>query len=726
MADPWAAFRGAVASAIAPDDDQWAAFRQAKPVDTGDSGDEIRARNAGDTRAQMRLPDIEAAYDIAAQRGDRPEQQAMARAYVQRERADSPTMMGISDRVRAFARGVPVLGGIADEVNAGLNSIMPGQNYEKALDYQRARDAVFDEANPGKSLGFQVGGGLLSGVGLAGTVGPLLSATPRAIALGTGLGGGATLGAVDGFTRGEDGLGSRAQNAVVGGAIGGAVGAAAPVVGKGINAVAQALVDSAAVSGARRALGLSKGSADILTRTLEADGTLGPRGLMGIRSAGSSGMVADAGPNAAAVLDTAIQRGGAGSTAARDAVEGRSNQAASAVTQALDQALGQPRGITSVTTALREGSAPARDAAYRKAYDTPIDYARPEAMDLLELLKRVPNSAISKANELMKIEGVKSKQIMAKIAEDGTVTYERLPDVRQLDYITRGLKQIADEADGAGKLGGTTDIGRAIGNLSRQIRGTTKALVPEYATALETAAGPIEARNALQLGSKALSPTMARDTFAEAIDGMSKPELAHVKQGIRSNIDEALANVKRTVLDPNTDAREAVKAIKDLSSQAVREKVNLVLGKEEASDLFQKIDEAAKAFDLRARVTENSKTFARMATNDAAKTLAEPGPLGMLMEGSPVKAGRGVVQALLGTGPKARQAKEDQMFSEVVRALTERRGSDAEAFVRQLADANRRKGLGGQLGNALGVLGGGALAGSAYPAIYQQTTPPRR
>ena len=177
------------------------------------SGDEARANAAGDTRAKMRLEDIQAAYRVAQQRGvdaeknlgpkstkdliapelraqsqaqydaARKEQEAMAEAYVQRERADNPHM-AITDRTRTIGRGAPVLGAAGDEINAFLNSPLSamglsdnGQAYQEGLDYQRARNRVFDREHPKESLGLQIGGGIASGVAAA----PLIAGAPAAL-----------------------------------------------------------------------------------------------------------------------------------------------------------------------------------------------------------------------------------------------------------------------------------------------------------------------------------------------------------------------------------------------------------------------------------------------------------------------------------------------------------------------------------------------------------------
>lgn len=684
----------------------------------GVAGDEIRARNAGNTRPQMRLPDISAAYDAAA--GNRPEQQAMAQAYVQRERADSPKLMAASDTVRQFAKGVPVIGGVADEVNAGISSLTGGDSYQKALDYQRARDTTFETAHPYVSTGLQAAGGVASGLGVAGKVAPLVSGASRAAILGTGFGGGATLGAADGFTRGE-GLDDRLQQAAIGGALGGTIGAAAPVVAKGISKGAQTLLDAVTANRQVGRLGLDRPSADVLSRILSADGTLGPQGAANIARGGEGAMLADAGRNAAGVLDVTIQRGGPGATLASRAISDRASAAGKTVTQALDASLGAPQGLQTAETAIRDGSKAARSSGYKAAYGSPVNYADPTGMAIEDALKRVPGDIIGKANRLMQLNGEKSAQILANIADDGSVTYHQMPDVRQLDYITRALNQAAKSGEGQGALGGQTPLGAAYENLSRGIRDLVKQNVPEYAAALNVAREPIQQREALQFGSKLLSSGVTRDEVAHTVKGMSAPQLEAVKQGIRSQIDDAVANVSRIMSDPNLDAREATKGLKELSSRAAREKVTAVIGDGPAKALFGKLDEATRAFELRAATAENSKTFARTAIKETTSDIAEPGPVGKLMNGEPVKAAKSLVQALMGTGKAAGAAREDAIYGKLAQALTGPRGKDAEDFILKLQQASQRSAANEKLARALGLSSSGAISGGAYPAIYQQT-----
>lgn len=268
----------------------------------------------------------------------------------------------------------------------------------------------------------------------------------------------------------------------------------------------------------------------------------------------------------------------------------------------LDTAFGAPMGVDSASTAIRTGSAPARQAAYDAAYAAPIDYASDAGRNLESLIARVEQAApgtISLANRLMAGEGVQSQHIMANIGQDGSVTFTQMPDTRQIDYITRALNQMAQSGDGMGALGGQTDVGRVMGNLSREIRDSLREANPAYGEALQTAATPIGQRQALLFGQELLNRNVPRDVAAERIAGMSEPELAFVRQGVRSQLDEMLANVRGALTNPDTGAREAQQALAQLSSRAVRDKISLILSPEDAGQFFNQIDNTAAMLDPR-------------------------------------------------------------------------------------------------------------------------------
>lgn len=590
----------------------------------------------------------------------------------------------IARSVDAFATGAQSapLFGFGDEAVGGLAAI-GGGNAQENIDAVRSREEQLAQSNPVASTAGTIAGGAMTAGGLA-QAGVLPSTMlPQGASLatrvGVGAGEGFGFGALQGAGTGEgDG---RIQNALVNGGIGAVAGGALPAVAQGASSAYRSVADLLARNNAANAAGTTPEVASNLARILSADGSLGPQGMANMQAAGREAMLADAGPNARSVLDASIQRGGPGGVLARTRIDERVARDSQALTGALDNTLGTPQGLTTANANIRQGTAQARSTAYRDAYSAPIDYADPRGVQIEDIVKnRVPRSAITKANELMRVEGLKSQQIKANFADDGTVTFETLPDVRQIDYITRGLNDVASEADGAGAMGGTTAVGRAYGDLSKELRGTLRDLVPEYGNALDTASDAISQSKAVKLGANILSPSSTMDDIAIATNGMSKAERDALKQGIRSNIENRVANVTRTIQDGNTDAREAVKAIKDLSSRANREKVSAAIGDTDAKALFDEVDRISKSFDLRASVADNSKTFARQVTNQAVEGMTAPGVFGTLGEGKPLNAGQRLVQALTGNTPEARIARQDEVYSQIADYLTRPQQQAIPAF----------------------------------------------
>ncbi len=480
---------------------------------------------------------------------------------------------------------------------------------------------------------------------------------------------GAAMGALAGFGNADE---DRAKAAAQGGLIGALVGGAAPVIGKAVSGSYRAVADALARGKAASSIGISPGAAAALQETMGIDNSLGPQGMARMNAAGNEAMLVDAGKSAQSMLDTAIQSSGRAGKVASEAIDARVGRDSQAITDALDGALGKPQGVETTRTQIRTDSAPSRGAAYDDAYAQPIDYSSEAGLHLDNLLKRVSQSDINAANELMRAEGHQSKQILAKIADDGTITYLRKPDVRQIDYITRALNDRAASNAGLGSLGGQTNAGRVYQNLSGDLRGAAKSAVPEYETALQTAADPIRRSNAVKFGSELMNPSTTRESVAEFTANLTGPEREALKQGIRSNISDKVANVVRSVSDGDVEARQAIKILRDMSSDAAREKISLAIGDSaESKALFDEIDRATKSFELRAGVADNSKTFARQNTNQIVGNYADStGPISAVKKGEPVNAAKRLIQALTGETPANIATRKDKMFEEIARVLT--------------------------------------------------------
>lgn len=594
---------------------------------------------------------------------------------------------GLRTAAGGFIEGVPVIGAYmragAERLGAGITAAFTDQTYDQALAGAQALSRAEKEANPWVDTGAQIAGGI------AGTA-PLVAAAPAAFGVtGASVPGRALLGGLTGGGLGaaDGGVRNGVAGAVVGGGLGAGLGFAGPIAGNLYGRGAQAFQNARADRAAAEAVGTSREAVNVVARAMGADNAMGG-GSPSIAAAGPSAMLADAGPSTLSVLDTAIQRAGPGAGGAAQRINARAAGATNDINAALDTAFGAPQAVGATERSIRQGTAGARSSAYDAAYEAPIDYAAPLGREVEDIIaNRVPASAIRRANDLMRTEGHQSRQILADIGDDGTVTYRRLPDVRQIDYITRALNDVAEEANGQGALGGTTAIGRAYQGLSRELRGRVRELVPEYGVALDTAAEPIAARNALRFGETLLRPQTTRDDVAEFTRGLSQAELGSLRSGVRAHVDETLANVRRTMTDPSVDARQGIAALRDLSSDAARTKIATILPQEEADTLFRSMDQAARAFELRAGVTTNSRTFGRQATAQAVDEMGGPGILSTAAGLRPLRVPQMAAETIFDVGPGSQLARKDRIYAQIADLLTQNASAANQTIEQAINDA---------------------------------------
>jgi hypothetical protein len=527
-------------------------------------------------------------------------------------------------------------------------------------------------------------------------------------------------GVISGFGRGEgEGRVEEAKTGAQFGLLAGPISAAMPVAGAGIEQVVlafQALRGRGTTEIARR-LGISNDAAKVVKTALQNDDFAAAQ--LALQRAGSTSMLADAGPATQQLLDVSIASGGRAPRVAGEALEGRLIESGERMTQVLDNVLGSPEGTNALRSAIREETALPRQATYRAAYAQPIDYSGRRGRHLENLMRRVPQSAISQANNLMRIEGFQSQQILADIAEDGSVTFTRLPDVRQLDYITRALGDVASAQNAQGVLGGTTQLGRATENLSRDIRRTLRNEVPEYGVALDTAADAISRSKAVGLGESIFAPSTTREVLRDGLRGASKAEREAAKAGFRSAFDERLANVRAVASDPNTDIREFQQVANQLRSRAMRDNMETLLGAADANRLYKELDEQVVALELRAAVARNSGTARRQAIQGQVQDLTEPGILATFFSGEPLNAAKAVVAAITGNTTEARALRQIGIYDEIAQVLVTQRGPQAQNALRLVERA--------MAGDALNQVQAGMIARAitrpAAMAAYAVTRP---
>tara|TARA_R110000803_G_C11983079_1_gene321001 strand:- start:57 stop:2234 length:2178 start_codon:yes stop_codon:yes gene_type:complete len=605
------------------------------------------------------------------------EDDTFERQYGGLKKADRPGQ--VEGTIRALSEGVTFghSGQIGAAGRAAYDSVVNNEDYSEGYKTRLAQSDTklgqFKEDSPVLAYGAEIAGAIPT------SALPILNVV-RGGKILKGLGTGALQGLLygEGQARGNQGeqAESIGKSAVIGGLVGGAGVPASHLVGK--------LANRYMTNKTAKAAGMTVPQQSTMIRALSADDTLAGGGAQRIASGGDDAMLTDSGVGMQRMLDAAITQSPPAAGVATGAVEGRVNRAASKLNTVLDNVMGAPNESASRALVVYGGKSNPLDELYERAYSKPVDYSSPLGLNIENMVRnRVPPEAIVAANKLMRIEGHASKQVLADISEDGSVIFREMPDVRQLDYITRGLNQTASTGEGAGAMGGQTPVGAAYKNLSREIRSALKDLVPEYKSVLNSAAGFIRSREARDVGMFVLSNKTTRADVTDALSDMGEAEIRKVVEGVRMNIDDVLAQTKAAMTDTNIEAREAFRLIREMSGRANREKLEMVLG-DGAERIFNELDEAMVAFELRASVARNSATAIRKSTIEAVDDAVQGGAINRLREGQPLNAAKETASAIFGRSAESKQKISDDLYIDMVRALTGPRGAEARVALEKL------------------------------------------
>ncbi len=568
---------------------------------------------------------------------------------------------GAAGRAASVIKGAPFVGSYADEA-VGMFS-------PEAARAMRMAQGAQETLNPTRTAIERGAFGLATAIPMA-LAAPAISLAPLGTSIGSrilagglaGTGGGALEGAIYGSGEGrtsEERKSSAISGGKTGAVFGGALGTAGPAFG-GILGAARGRKIAAPAQEAAAEIGVKGQALDLLSKAAQMDAPVaGPT----MERAGQYASLGQMGPATQSLLDLAASSTSEGAAIARRNIDEVAGEAGEQMSRLLDTSFGGPQAAQQLEDVLMDTTAPLRKEVYDKAYESVIDYSDPKAAALEELMSRVDRPIIEAAQRIMIREGQPSSQILAEFDVAGNVIgYNTLPDVRQIDYITRALHSVSPTAAPEDK-----NTSRA---LASQIRKALDDLVPAYGVARETAGDVISVRDALTVGSEALTTKMTRYDVKKALADMKGPEITAVKQGVRSYIDEIMANAKASLTDPNQDAREMVRPLKDMLSRAGREKLETILG-DQSKEFLRQMDEIYSAISMRAGVAQNSKTAIRSMAQDAAQDVIEPTFGQLAADRGPIA---GTIEAL------RRQATQTPSKQEAFQALM---GEIAEPLTRQ-------------------------------------------
>lgn len=612
----------------------------------------------------------------------------------------------IASRYASAFQGIPFVGEYGDEI---VGSVMG----DDARDQIRAAQAAVADRRPGQAIVGQLGAGIATTLPAALALTPLRGASLLRTALtggAVGATGGAIEGGISGYGSGEtpdERVLNAQQRALLGGAFGAGFGAGGPILGA---SVARGL---AALSGRR------------VQQAAEEAGT-SPEAMRGAAQLGGiqPDLAVPAIPTSLAEASTPFRQGLNASMAVPSAaieptmglLNRYATEASGRLKDTMDELLGEASGVKLQQRDLMRDTAERRAEVYDAAYNAPIDYSGEAGRQLQTLIGTVDDDIIRRANTLMAREGNRSAQMRVTLDEAGNITgFESVPDVRQIDYITRALQSRASEAI---RSGATEDVA-TLTRQNRRIRETLDGLVPEYRTARSEAAEIIGQREAFDTGYDALSSNMKREDVLMAVEDMTPGELSNVRSGLRQRIDDIMARAS-SPLDPEAaEYGEAMNALRNLTSRVNQDKLRMVMGDDEAQALFSQLEEIIPAMLTRMRgVAAGSQT----APINLAQGVISEGA-GSAPTGDPISDLRAGAQSILSYGAptqgEARQAVAAELAPLLAQQRTPQEFMRMQELLSQTSQAMRRERDLASGGVHFGGIAGLALAPAAVRGAEQ-------
>lgn len=606
----------------------------------------------------------------------------------------------ISSRVASGVQGLPITGEYADElagslpqaVNIGLSAIpfvgeRLGQAAEDAMmrtgsygpqatESMRRQAEAFQEVRPTEAMLTQLGVGLVSSVPLAFAAAPSAGVGLGRAAIQSGLTGGAGAaveGAISGYGAGEDPqsrLINARNRALAGAGIGGALGFGLPIAGAVAGKLASQTVGQLPMLELSRSLGLSPEAARVAGAARQFE-----QGAP-IAAPTRPASLAETSEEMRGLLDAAVSVPSAGRAEAINLINTQAREASEGLTATLDDVLGEPKSVRVAQREMMRDTAQEREDLYSTAYNTRYNMDDPRVERLTDLVERVDDSVLREANRIMTREGVRSNQMRFKEDANGNIIgFEELPDIRQIDYITRALQSRVNTQ------GASPEDVRTFGSLVRDIRETADELVPAYRDARSRAAEIIGEREAMDFGEEVLSSRLNRGDVQIGIENMTPGELNSVRSGMREYIDGVMARVSRPLDPDGQEAKEAVRALRELTSREAQDKIRLVLGDEAGDAFIARLQNAVEPLAVRA-VGGNSATAGRQFAIETAREEIQPGMFERIASGQ-----SGLQQeaaGLLSMGSEGGRNRLTNIMGEVAPFTARQRSPESLARLREL------------------------------------------
>jgi hypothetical protein len=467
--------------------------------------------------------------------------------------------MSMANIGRAVGQGLGL--GFGDEAIARVRAKMEGRPYEEVVKEEREAYQRFQEKNPFTALGTELVSGIVPTVGMAlipgaGTPGAVMGASRMGMAasklsqympkfmtgtMGRAAGAGATTGAVAGAgsaVEGERGSGAM-SGGTTGAVLGPAVAKTIQVGGQGVKAVKNAFkpspgaVEQRATNKVLEAMGRDEMDPAALRAKMLADQKLGVQST-----------IMDAAPSLSTLGEAVVTRPGSGrkilGTGLNERLEGGREAAASRALKDIGKGVDYTAQEDKLMGTLRSNANNLYDTAYAHGSVDDTRILKVLEDDTFKKAFKEAQAISSKEARAAELRGedpsrFKLNDIYDQDKDGNLISVGKIPDVRTLDYIKRGIDALIDKGykgEGMGKA-----EANALKDLRKAYIGVIDENVPEYAVARAKYAGDMEVLDALRLGrTDYLSPKMLPNEAKKLVNGMSEAERDALRAGVAQSL----------------------------------------------------------------------------------------------------------------------------------------------------------------------------------------------
>ena len=467
--------------------------------------------------------------------------------------------MSMANIGRAVGQGLGL--GFGDEAIARVRAQMEGRPYEDVVKEEREAYQRFQEQHPFAALGTELVAGAIPTIGMAmvpgaGTPGAVMGASRMGMAakslaqympkfmtgtMGKAAGTAATTGAVAGAGSATEG--NRMSGALEGGATGAVLG---PTVAKTIQ------VGGQAVKGLKNAIRPSPGAVDTraTNKVLEAMGRdeMDPTALrakmLEDQKLGVKSTIMDATPSLSTLGEAVVTRPGQGrkilGQGLNERLEGGREAVAARTLKDVSKGIDYTAQEDSLMGTLRANANTLYDQAYAHGSVDDTRILKVLEDDTFKKAFKEAQAISSKEARAAELRGedasrFKLNDIYSQDKDGNLVSVGKIPDVRTLDYIKRGIDALIDKGyrgEGMGKA-----EANALKDLRKAYINVIDENVPEYAAARAKYAGDMEVLDALRLGrTDYLSPKTLPAEAKKLVDGMSDAERDALRVGVAQSV----------------------------------------------------------------------------------------------------------------------------------------------------------------------------------------------